>query len=147
METVRLNRPERLREAVQDPAKIRIRACIQPRALAEGDTVQRAEARIGPIAINKPYVLVGRAEAAGADVAVIADVPDNVRAVAASLIVNATEAVKLKTTVPLTPLEMDAAAQKKSRLSPAWAVSGSKSQRKGNFPPRGPQQLSGADNT
>ena len=33
---------------------------------AEGDSVQRAEVRIGRIALNKPYVLVGRAEAAGA---------------------------------------------------------------------------------
>ena len=67
--------------------------------------------------MNKPYVLVGRAEAAGADVAVIADVPDNVRAVAASLIVNATGAVKLKTTVPLTPLEMAAAAKNKPLIA------------------------------
>ena len=117
-ETVRLNRRERLREAVQDPAKIRIRACIQPRALAEGDSVQRAEARIGPIAMNKPHVLVGRAEAAGADVVVIAAVPDNVSAVAASLIVNATGAVKLKTTVLFTPGEMDAATKKTAAYRP-----------------------------
>ena len=68
--------------------------------------------------MNKPHVLVGRAEAAGADVVVIADVPDNVRAVAASLIVNATGAVKLKTTVPLTPLEMDAATKKTAAYRP-----------------------------
>ena len=33
---------------------------------AEGDSVQRVEVRMGQIAMNKPYVLVGRAEAAGA---------------------------------------------------------------------------------
>lgn len=46
------------------------------------------------------------------DVYVIADLPDQATAVAMSLVVNASGAVQLKTTVLLTPEEMDAAAKK-----------------------------------
>lgn len=46
------------------------------------------------------------------DVYVIADIPDQATAVAMSLVVNASGAVQLKTTVLLTPEEMDAAAKK-----------------------------------
>ena len=52
------------------------------------------------------------------DVIVIVDVPDNVSAAAASLVVNATGAVKLKTTVLLTPEEMDAATKKTANYRP-----------------------------
>ncbi len=46
------------------------------------------------------------------DVFVIADVPDHASAAAFSLAVNASGAVQLKTTVLMTPEEMDAAAKK-----------------------------------
>jgi uncharacterized protein with GYD domain len=46
------------------------------------------------------------------DALVIVDVPDHVSAAAISLAVNASGAVKLKTTVLLTPEEMDAATKK-----------------------------------
>ena len=52
------------------------------------------------------------------DVVVIVDAPDNVSAATASLIVNATGAVKLKTTVLLTPEEMDAATKKTAKYRP-----------------------------
>ncbi len=47
------------------------------------------------------------------DALVILDVPDNVSAAAASLAVNASGLVTARTTVLLTPEEMDAAAKKK----------------------------------
>ncbi|HEV8611987.1 MAG TPA: GYD domain-containing protein [Gemmatimonadales bacterium] len=47
-----------------------------------------------------------------ADAIVIADLPDQATAVAVSLAVNATGAAGLKTTVLLTPEEVDAAAKK-----------------------------------
>ncbi|HEV8149947.1 MAG TPA: GYD domain-containing protein [Gemmatimonadales bacterium] len=47
-----------------------------------------------------------------ADVIVIADLPDQATAVAVSLAVNATGAAGLKTTVLITPEEVDAAAKK-----------------------------------
>ena len=46
------------------------------------------------------------------DVYAIAELPDQATAVAMSLVVNASGAVQLKTTVLLTPEEMDAAAKK-----------------------------------
>jgi len=46
------------------------------------------------------------------DVFVIVDVPDSVSAAAAALVVNAAGSVHLKTTVLLTPEEMDEAASK-----------------------------------
>lgn len=46
------------------------------------------------------------------DVYVIADLPDQATAVAMSLVVNASGAVQIKTTVLMTPEEMDAAAKK-----------------------------------
>ncbi|MCP5114139.1 MAG: GYD domain-containing protein [bacterium] len=46
------------------------------------------------------------------DVCLIVDVPDNVTAAAASLAVSAAGAVSIRTTVLLTPEEIDAAAQK-----------------------------------
>src|SRR5262245_25254875 len=48
------------------------------------------------------------------DVYVIADLPDNVTAVAASLAVNASGAATIKTTALMTPEEMDQAAKKTS---------------------------------
>jgi len=48
----------------------------------------------------------------GTDVYVIADVPDNVSAAAVALTVSATGRVSCKTTVLLTPGEIDQAAQK-----------------------------------
>jgi uncharacterized protein with GYD domain len=48
----------------------------------------------------------------GDDVYLIVEVPDNVTAAAASLAVAASGAVNIKTTVLLTPEEIDAAAQK-----------------------------------
>jgi len=47
-----------------------------------------------------------------ADAYVVIDLPDNVSAAAASMAVNASGAVTLKTTVLLTPDEMDEAAQR-----------------------------------
>ncbi len=47
-----------------------------------------------------------------ADAFVIVDVPDNVSATAASLAVNASGAVRVKTTVLITPEEMDQATKK-----------------------------------
>jgi uncharacterized protein with GYD domain len=47
------------------------------------------------------------------DTFTIIDLPDNVTAAAASLVVNAAGAVRLKTNVLLTPEEMDQAAKKK----------------------------------
>ncbi len=46
------------------------------------------------------------------DVYLIADIPDNVSCAAASLAINATGAVRIKTTVLLTPEDMDRAAKK-----------------------------------
>ena len=46
------------------------------------------------------------------DVIVIVDAPDNVSATAVSLVVNASGAVRLKTSVLLTPEELDRASQK-----------------------------------
>jgi uncharacterized protein with GYD domain len=46
------------------------------------------------------------------DVYLVVDVPDNVMAAAAALAVGASGAVKIRTTVLLTPEEMDAAAKK-----------------------------------
>jgi uncharacterized protein with GYD domain len=46
------------------------------------------------------------------DVYLIVDVPDNVTAAAAALAVGSSGAVKIRTTVLLTPEEMDAAAKK-----------------------------------
>lgn len=46
------------------------------------------------------------------DVYVIAELPDQATAVAMSLVVNASGAVQLKTTMLMTPEEMDAAAKK-----------------------------------
>jgi len=47
-----------------------------------------------------------------ADAVVIADMPDNVSAAAASVAINASGAVTVKTSVLLTPEEMDAAVKK-----------------------------------
>ena len=63
-----------------------------------------------------PLVLGGRVEAfyfafGDDDVYIIADVPDNVTITAISLAVNASGAVKVKTTVLLTPEEVDQAAK------------------------------------
>jgi len=55
------------------------------------------------------------------DVFVVIDVPDNVSAAAASLAVNAGGAVRLKTTVLLTPEEMDQAAKKTVKYRPPGA--------------------------
>lgn len=55
------------------------------------------------------------------DVYVIADLPDQATAVAMSLVVNASGAVQLKTTVLLTPEEMDAAAKKSISYQPPGA--------------------------
>ena len=52
------------------------------------------------------------------DAVVIVDVPDYVSAATASLIVNAAGAVKLKTTVLITPEEMDAATKKTANYRP-----------------------------
>ena len=52
------------------------------------------------------------------DVVVIVDLPDHVSAATASLIVNATGGVNLKTTVLLTPEEMDAATKKTASYRP-----------------------------
>jgi uncharacterized protein with GYD domain len=46
------------------------------------------------------------------DVYLVVDVPDNVTAAAAALAVGSSGAVKIRTTVLLTPEEMDAAAKK-----------------------------------
>jgi len=55
------------------------------------------------------------------DVIVIADLPDPATAVAASFAVNATSAARLKTTVLLTPEELDAAAKKSVDYRPPGA--------------------------
>jgi uncharacterized protein with GYD domain len=52
-----------------------------------------------------------------ADVYVIAEIPDNVSATAASLTVNASGAVRVKTTVLMTPEEVDQATKKKVTYS------------------------------
>ncbi|MBI4465588.1 MAG: GYD domain-containing protein [Acidobacteria bacterium] len=52
------------------------------------------------------------------DAFLIADMPDNVSVAAASMAVNASGAVQVKTTVLLTPEEMDAATKKTVRYSP-----------------------------
>ena len=52
------------------------------------------------------------------DVFVIVDVPDHTSAAAVSLAVNASGAVKLKTTVLMTPEEMDAATKKSVSYRP-----------------------------
>jgi uncharacterized protein with GYD domain len=54
----------------------------------------------------------------GDDFYLIADLPDHTAAAAASLVVNASGAVSLKTTVLLTPDELDAAAQRSVQYSP-----------------------------
>ena len=48
---------------------------------------------------------------------IIADVPDNVSIAAASLVINAAGAVTVKTTVLLTPEEMDQAAKQYKHLA------------------------------
>jgi len=48
-----------------------------------------------------------------ADADVIADIPDNVSATAASLTVNASGAVRVKTVVLMTPEEVDQATKRK----------------------------------
>lgn len=55
------------------------------------------------------------------DVYVIADVPDNVSAAAISLVVSASGAVRTKTTVLLTPEEMDQATKKTVSYRPPGA--------------------------
>ena len=52
------------------------------------------------------------------DLFVIADLPDNVSSAAISLMVNASGAVKVKTTVLLTPEEIDQATKKSVDYSP-----------------------------
>ena len=52
------------------------------------------------------------------DAYVIADVPDNVTAAAVALTVNATGGAQTKTTVLLTPEEVDAAAEKSVSYTP-----------------------------
>ena len=52
------------------------------------------------------------------DVVVIMDAPDNVSAAAASVAINATGAVRLKTIVLLSPEEMDAAVKKTVNYRP-----------------------------
>ena len=52
------------------------------------------------------------------DVVVIIDAPDNVSAAAASLVINASGAVHLDTTVLLTPEEMDNATTKSASYRP-----------------------------
>jgi uncharacterized protein with GYD domain len=52
-----------------------------------------------------------------ADAYVIVDIPDNVSATAASLTVNASGAVRVKTTVLMTPEEVDQATKKKVTYS------------------------------
>ena len=54
----------------------------------------------------------------GNDVFAIIDAPDNVSAVAASLVVNASGAVNLSTTVLMTPEEMDQATKKSASYRP-----------------------------
>ncbi len=54
----------------------------------------------------------------GDDVVGILDLPDNVSAAAVSLVVNAAGAFKFKTTVLLTPEEMDQAAKKTVMYTP-----------------------------
>ena len=51
------------------------------------------------------------------DVFIIAEVPDNVSIAAASLVINAAGAVSVKTTVLLTPEEVDLAAKQYTHLS------------------------------
>lgn len=53
-----------------------------------------------------------------ADVYLIADMPDNVSVAAASMAINATGAVRIKTTVLLTPEEIDAATKKSVSYRP-----------------------------
>jgi len=52
------------------------------------------------------------------DAYVIVDLPDNASAAAGALVVSATGAISLKTTVLITPEEMDAAAKKSVSYSP-----------------------------
>lgn len=56
------------------------------------------------------------------DAYVVVDVPDNVTAAAVALAVAASGAVQLKTTVLLTPEDMDAA----TKMSPAYRAPGAK---------------------
>ena len=51
------------------------------------------------------------------DVFIIAEVPDNISIAAASLVINAAGAVSVKTTVLLTPEELDQAAKQYKHLS------------------------------
>ena len=53
-----------------------------------------------------------------ADVYLIADMPDNVSVAAASMAINASGAVRIKTTVLLTPKEIDKAAKKSVSYQP-----------------------------
>lgn len=53
-----------------------------------------------------------------ADAYLIADMPDNVSVAAASMAINATGAVRIKTTVLLTPEEIDAATKKSVSYRP-----------------------------
>ena len=53
-----------------------------------------------------------------ADVYLIADMPDNVSVAAASMAINASGAVRIKTTVLLTPEEIDAATKKSVSYRP-----------------------------
>lgn len=53
-----------------------------------------------------------------ADACLVADMPDNVTAAAIGLIVSASGAVTTRTTVLITPEEMDAAAKKQASYSP-----------------------------
>ena len=52
------------------------------------------------------------------DVYLIADIPDHISVAAASMAINASGAVRLKTTVLLTPEEIDAAAKKSVAYRP-----------------------------
>ena len=53
-----------------------------------------------------------------ADAFVLVDMPDNLSIAAASMTINASGAVRVKTTVLLTPEEIDAAARKRVRYRP-----------------------------
>ena len=58
------------------------------------------------------------------DIYVILDLPDNITAAAASLVTNATGAVQAKTTVLITPEEMDEAAQKATQAAGSYRPPG-----------------------
>lgn len=88
--------------------------------LKDGGSKRRAAAE--PLAKS----LGGRVEAfyfafGEPDAFVIVDVPDNVSAAAGSLIIGASGAIQIKTTVLLTPEEVDAAAKKSVSYSPPGA--------------------------